>query len=328
MSYVPNASQTTEPLASRSVESAALEFRTLKSYLTAQLATLVASDAVLTASDASLTAQITVLADAIAAMGGGGGSIGTGTIYTQRFSGTGAQVAYTLITTPLASFNVDVYVNGVYQQHNTFTVAGNILTFSEAPTTGTNNIEVQIESVESLDSITLPSYPAAEVTAANSVTLSNKTITLGSNSLSGTIAQFNAAVTDGDLVSQGSIEVLTNKTLTNPTITNPTITNYTETVNAPVAGSSFTVALTTGTIQKLTTNANTTITLPASVAGKNFSIIVAYGGAHTITWAGGGVLKWAGGTAPTATSVNGKFDIFVFTQDGTNTYGRSGGSNF
>lgn len=111
-------------------------------------------------------------------------------------------------------------------------------------------------------------------------------------------------------------------------LANPTITDYTETINAPAAGSAFTVDLTTGTIQKLTTNANTTITLPASVAGKNFSVIVAYGGVHTLTWAGGGVLKWAGGTAPTATSVNGKFDIFVFTCDGTNTYGRSGGSNF
>jgi len=118
------------------------------------------------------------------------------------------------------------------------------------------------------------------------------------------------------------------ETLTNKTLTNPTITNYTETINAPAAGSAFTVDLTTGTIQKLTTNANTTITLPASVAGKNFSVIVAYGGVHTLTWAGGGVLKWAGGTAPTATSVSGKFDIFVFTCDGTNTYGRSGGSNF
>jgi len=113
-----------------------------------------------------------------------------------------------------------------------------------------------------------------------------------------------------------------------PIITNPTIIDYTETINAPAAGSAFTVDLATGTIQKFTTNANTTITLPDSVAGKNFSVIVAYGGVHTLTWAGGGVLKWAGGTAPTATSVNGKFDIFVFTCDGTNTYGRSGGSNF
>ena len=116
--------------------------------------------------------------------------------------------------------------------------------------------------------------------------------------------------------------------LDTPLLTNPAITNYTETVNAPAAGSAFTVDLSTGTIQRFTTNANTTITLPASVAGKNFSIIVAYGGAHTLTWAGGGVLKWAGGVAPTPTSVNGKFDIFVFTCDGTNTYGRSGGSNF
>jgi hypothetical protein len=161
-------------------------------------------------------------------------------------------------------------------------------------------------------------------TVANPTTTPAITLTTNlTGLLKGNGTAMSAAVAGTDYVTPTGTETLTNKTLTNPTIT-----NYTETVNAPAAGSSFTVALTTGTIQKLTTNANTTITLPASVAGKNYSIIVAYGGVHTITWAGGGVLKWAGGTAPTATSVSGKFDIFVFTCDGANTYGRSGGSNF
>lgn len=117
-------------------------------------------------------------------------------------------------------------------------------------------------------------------------------------------------------------------TLTNKTLTNPTVTNYVETVYAPAAGSAWTVDLANGTVQKLTTNANATITLPASVAGKSYLVLVAYGGTHTITWAGGSTIKWSGGSAPTATSVNGKFDIFAFTCDGTNTYGRTGGSNF
>jgi hypothetical protein len=114
----------------------------------------------------------------------------------------------------------------------------------------------------------------------------------------------------------------------NPTLTNPTITDYIETLYAPAAGSSFTVSLSNGTIQKLTTNANATITLPTSIAGKGYTLLVAYGGVHTLTWAGGSTIKWAGGTAPSATSVNGKVDIYVFTCDGTNTYGRTGGSNY
>jgi hypothetical protein len=119
-----------------------------------------------------------------------------------------------------------------------------------------------------------------------------------------------------------------NGTFTTPNITNPTVTNYVETLFAPAAGSSFTVALSNGTVQRFTTNANTTITLPASVAGKSFVVIVQYGGTHTLTWAGGSTLKWNLGVIPAPTSVNGKIDIFSFFQDGTNTYGSTFGQNF
>jgi hypothetical protein len=117
------------------------------------------------------------------------------------------------------------------------------------------------------------------------------------------------------------------QTLTNKTLTNPTITNYTETTHS-VSATSLTVNLANGTVQKLTTTGNATVTLPAAATGKSVTIIVAYGGAHTLTWAGGGTLKWAGGTQPTATSTNGKFDIFNFYSDGTNTYGSVFGLNF
>lgn len=111
------------------------------------------------------------------------------------------------------------------------------------------------------------------------------------------------------------------------TLNNPTILNYVETLYSPSANSAFTVDLTNGTIQKFTTNANTTITLPSSVSGKSFVIMVLYGGTHTITWAGGSTLKWAGGSAPSVTSTLNKIDIFSFFQDGTNTYGASFGLN-
>jgi len=115
---------------------------------------------------------------------------------------------------------------------------------------------------------------------------------------------------------------------TAPALNTPVVTNYTETLYAPAAGSSFTVDLANGTVQKLSLNANGTITLPSSVAGKSFVIIVTYSGAFTLTWAGGSTIKWPGGTAPTASSASGKFDIFTFFQDGTNTYGNSFGLNY
>jgi hypothetical protein len=48
---------------------------------------------------------------------------------------------------------------------------------------------------------------------AGSETLTNKTIALGSNSVSGTLAQFNTAVSDADLASLAGTETLTNKTI-------------------------------------------------------------------------------------------------------------------
>ena len=49
-------------------------------------------------------------------------------------------------------------------------------------------------------------------------TLTNKSVSLGSNTLTGTVAQFNSALTDGDFATLAGTETLTNKTLTNPVI--------------------------------------------------------------------------------------------------------------
>jgi hypothetical protein len=118
----------------------------------------------------------------------------------------------------------------------------------------------------------------------------------------------------------------TTSSVGNLTLTLPTITNYVETLYS--ATGNTTVALTNGTLQKITTSGATTVTLPSSVAGKSFTIIVSYAAADTLTWAGGSTLKWAGGTTPTPTSATGKIDIFSFFQDGTNTYGITNGQNY
>lgn len=56
------------------------------------------------------------------------------------------------------------------------------------------------------------------VTLDGTQTLTNKTINLSNNTLTGTLAQFNTALSDADFATLTGTETLTNKTLTTPTI--------------------------------------------------------------------------------------------------------------
>jgi hypothetical protein len=58
------------------------------------------------------------------------------------FSGDNSTVAFTLSSDPGSENNTQVYVSGVYQEKDTYSVSGTTLTFSTAPPTGTSNIEV------------------------------------------------------------------------------------------------------------------------------------------------------------------------------------------
>jgi hypothetical protein len=58
-----------------------------------------------------------------------------------NFTGNGSTVAFTLASLPTNENTTQVYINGVYQQKNTYSVAGAVLTFSEAPPV-TSTIEV------------------------------------------------------------------------------------------------------------------------------------------------------------------------------------------
>ena len=150
--YIPNATQTTEPVESRTVESAALEFRTLKSSINSRVAAvqsdLNAEEAARIAGDANLQTQnntqdirLTAVENALLSIGEGGLP---GTVYVQRLSGTGAQAVFTLNVSVPTSALIDIFINGVYQNKDTFTIVDKVLTFSEAPPAGTDNVEVVV----------------------------------------------------------------------------------------------------------------------------------------------------------------------------------------
>lgn len=185
---------------------------------------------------------------------------------------------------------------------------------------GSNKITGLANGSSSTDAVAYGQFatpPAIGNTTANTGAFTTLTSS-STTTLNGTTIPSSKTLVDTD----------SSQTLTNKSLTNPTVTNYVETLYSPSAGSSFTVDLTNGTVQKFVTNANTTVTLPSSVAGKSYVIMIQYGGTHTLTWAGGSTIKWNNGTAPTPTSSNGKIDMFTFFCDGTNTYGSTFGQNF
>ena len=67
--------------------------------------------------------------------------IGAAEYQVQNFTGTGSQIVFTLSNPSLGENFTFVYINGVYQQKNTYAVAGTTLTFSQAPPI-TSSIEV------------------------------------------------------------------------------------------------------------------------------------------------------------------------------------------
>ena len=69
-----------------------------------------------------------------------GGSFNASPIIA-NFTGTGSQVNFSLLSNPASENSTQIYINGVYQQKNTYSVAGTVITFSQAPPV-TSTIEV------------------------------------------------------------------------------------------------------------------------------------------------------------------------------------------
>jgi len=106
--------------------------------------------------------------------------------------------------------------------------------------------------------LTLPSATDTLVGKATTDTLTNKSISLTTNTISGTLAEFNTALSDDNFVSLTGAETLTNKTLTSPIISS--ISN-TGTLTLPTSTDTLVGRDTTDTLT------NKTLTEPKFVNG-------------------------------------------------------------
>jgi hypothetical protein len=171
-------------------------------------------------------------------------------------------------------------------------------------------------------------------TAASAQTLTNKTISLGSNTVSMTLAQLNTAVSDADVVSLAGSETLTNKTLTSPTVSTPIFISPEERFNVVASAATGTVAIDvmTAGVWYYTSNATGNHTLNFRGNGSNtLDSILTTGDAVTVSWlntngatpyypnvyqvdgtTSGVTVNWSGGTAPSAGNAS-SIDAYSFT---------------
>ena len=124
------------------------------------------------------------------------------------------------------------------------------------------------------------------VSRVSTDTFTNKTIALGNNTVSGTTAQFNTALSDGSFTTLAGTETLTNKTLTNPTINGATFSGtLAGAIIGGVESKSGAGALSlTHLITEVTSTGTDAITLANGTAGQvKIITMIVDGGDATLT---------------------------------------------
>lgn len=137
----------------------------------------------------------------------------------------------------------------------------------------TSNIQTQFSAKADQTALTLHSTTTnghgttSAIVGINDIqTLTNKTFNLLNNNLLGTLAQFNAALTDADFSTQTGTETLSNKTLLSSTLYSPTITGG-SVKNINVINSNIYSPVITGGNISYSTLTNTTLITPTITGG-------------------------------------------------------------
>ena len=71
-----------------------------------------------------------------------GNTLTSATFAIDTFSGDNSTVNFTLREAPVATSSLMIFVGGIRQQIESYSLSGTTLTFSEAPPTGSSNIQV------------------------------------------------------------------------------------------------------------------------------------------------------------------------------------------
>jgi hypothetical protein len=155
------------------------------------------------------------------------------------------------------------YVNGTLLKDVSETLTNKTLTtpvISSITNTGTLTLPTTTGTVALTSDIT--------VTPSSTNTLTNKSISLATNTVTTTLAELNTAISDADVASLAGSETLTNKTLTSPTVNfaildEPVLISPEErtTISATAAGSTVQFDVKTQGVLYYTTNSTGNWTL-------------------------------------------------------------------
>jgi hypothetical protein len=99
------------------------------------------------------------------------------------------------------------------------------------------------------------------VTASSTTTLTNKSVSLATNTVTATLAELNTAVSDADVVSLAGSETLTNKTLTDPKI-NLAFDAETASYTAVLANNGQVVTMSVGSANTFSIPTNASVAFP------------------------------------------------------------------
>lgn len=174
---------------------------------------------------------------------------------------------------------------------------------------------------------------AVVATTNNTLTLTNKTLALGSNTVSGTVAEFNTALTDGDFATLAGTETLSAKTLTSPLINQGILVSPEERMNIVASAATGTIAMNILTSGSWYYTSNATGNWVLNVRGDGsttLNSILTTGDSVTVAFlatqgstayyntslqidgtTSGVTVEWQGGTAPTAGNASG-IDVYLY----------------
>ena len=181
----------------------------------------------------------------------------------------------------------------------------------------TSNVQAQIDG---------------KISASSTDTLLNKTLDLANNTVSGTINQFNTALSDADFATLNGTEILTNQTINSALVSIPVLRSPEErwSVSATAATGTINFDTNTSGILYYTSNASGNWTLNVRGDGSNtLNNMLAINDSITVVFfvTNGATAyyqtafqidessvtpKWQNGTAPTAGNAN-SIDIYSFT---------------